>query len=507
MGTTAKESSTVLNNFLSEIVLVAGLGTLLDSVFVSKEERERIEKYLESGTKDLTLNVRFSHFLFHAHAIVFGRFFSGRLFSLKFFCSAAMISLISFLTTISLQIYFFPEQFSQIRFDATQYILFAAFIAFNIIFDYATIIQTKIFIEASIAAKSIFRALVFIGSDLIVTLNTFILSYAFFVLLIVQVFIADRKEATVILSDSPPAETIDQSTPKGSLAKYVDRDFMDKVKFFGGINGALMPNRDRENAKNITVYYYSSFDPQDARLQGAILTNLSALNLTNLDLEQVENPQELQEYTETLMRTRSELQRQLNKDSEDRKVFLLSFSVDGSVIEKGSMTGAYTAAFYLTDQLEDAFPLSLLSPLELPLVSTLIEASAASPYPGLNLAICFENGTPVSRMLISEETIEVLNSCQEFVLVENFWVNAFEKDLALIGRDTEGYRVPFNTLLITSVLPTAFFYLAIMLLAITSLCFSKLVKGTNRVKRFFLRAPLSISGLLLGVILSLTGMI
>jgi hypothetical protein len=79
--------------------------------------------------------------------------------------------------------------------------------------------------------------------------------------------------------------------------------------------------------------------------------------------------------------------------------------------------------------------------------------------------------------------------------------------MALVGRDTAGYRVPYNTLLITSVLPTAFFYLAILLLAIATVSFSKAVKGTNRVKKFFLRAPLAISGCFLGVVLSLTGLI
>ncbi|MEP6149308.1 MAG: hypothetical protein ABJ201_17960, partial [Nisaea sp.] len=80
-------------------------------------------------------------------------------------------------------------------------------------------------------------------------------------------------------------------------------------------------------------------------------------------------------------------------------------------------------------------------------------------------------------------------------------------DFALVGRDTDGYRVPFNTLLITSILPTAFFYLAIILLAIVTVCFSKVVRGTNRIKKFFLRAPFAISGALLGAVMSLVGLI
>ncbi|MEI4195443.1 hypothetical protein [Roseovarius sp. E0-M6] len=67
--------------------------------------------------------------------------------------------------------------------------------------------------------------------------------------------------------------------------------------------------------------------------------------------------------------------------------------------------------------------------------------------------------------------------------------------------------MPFTTLLITSILPTAFFYLAIILLAIVAVCFSKVVRGTSRIKKFFLRAPFAISGALLGAVMSLVGLI
>lgn len=497
----------MLNTFLTEVMLISALGALLDNVFINKEERERIERYLETGTKDLTLNVRFSRFLERAHSIIFGRFFSGRIFSISFLLSAASISMISFSAVIGLQFYLFPEQFAQIRFDSTQYVLFVAFVLFNIIFDYATIIQTKIFIEASLAAKSIFRATVFIVSDLIVTMNTFIISYAFFVLVVVQVFVAGTNQATIILSDASPAQEIDPSRERRFLNEYSDSEFVNRIGFWGRVNAALMPDRDQDSAEQTVVYFYSSFDPQDARLQGAILAALTSLNLTDIDLTEVQDAQEFHEYSATLMRTRSEFQRQLDGEDESRRIFLLSFGVDGSVIKNGSISGAYTASFYLTDQLEDGFPASVLGSMELPPLTTLIESSAASPYPSLTTAICFQNDVPVSRMLISRETVETLNACQDFVAVENFWANAFDKDLALVGRDTDGYRVPFNTLLITSVLPTAFFYLAIMLLAISTVCFSRVVKSTNRVKKFFLRAPLAISGFLLGVILSLTGVI
>ncbi|RAZ81657.1 hypothetical protein DDV93_22475 [Cereibacter johrii] len=99
-----------------------------------------------------------------AHSIVFGRFFSAHLFSLRFFLSAAAIYICSFCLVLGAQVYLFPDQFSQLRYDTKQLVLFLVFILFNISFDYATIIQTKIFIETALKVNSIFRALVLIVS-------------------------------------------------------------------------------------------------------------------------------------------------------------------------------------------------------------------------------------------------------------------------------------------------------------------------------------------------------
>ncbi len=497
----------MFSTFLTEVMLIAGLGALLDNVFINSQERERIAKYLETGTQELPLNDRFSKFLERAHSIIFGRFFTARLFSFGFIASAASVSLVSFAIVIGVQAYLFPEQFSQLRLDSTQYGLFAAFIAFNILFDYVTIIQTKIFIEASLSAKSIFRAIVFICSDLIVTMNTFILSYAFFVLVVVQSFVFEPKSATVILSGPAPAQELDPTRGRTFLAEFQDADFYSKIQFSGAVSGALLPDENHDEAKKTLIYYYSTFDPQSGIDQASILTSVSSLNMSNVGFAEISDEDTLEEFSETLDGTRSELDRMLDKDSDERSVFALTFDVDGSVINNGSITGAYTAAFDLTDHLEDGFPASLVGPMELPLLSSLIESAVASPYPPLPTAVCFKDGAPILRLLISDQTIEALNQCEGFVAFELFWSNAFDKELALVGRDISGYRVPYNTLLITSVLPTAFFYLAILLLAIATLCFSKVIKGTNRFKKFFLRAPLAISGFLLGSVLSLTGLI
>lgn len=347
----------------------------------------------------------------------------------------------------------------------------------------------------------------FIAADLIVTMNTFILSYAFFVLVVVQSFVFEPKSATVILSGPAPAKELDPTQERRFLEEYQDSNFHDRIHFFGDVSGALLPEGNHDEAQKIVIYYYSTFDPQSGFDQASILTFVSSLNLSNIGFSEISDEETLGKFSETLNGTRSELERSLDEDSDGRSIYALSFDVDGSVVNNGSITGVYTAAFYLTDHLEDGFPASLFGPMGLPLLSSLIESAITSPYPPLPTAVCFQNGAPILRLLISDQTVETLNQCENFVAFELFWSNAFDKDLALVGRDTSGYRVPYNTLLITSVLPTAFFYLAILLLAIATVCFSKVVKSTNRFKKFFLRAPLAISGFLLGSALSLTGLI
>lgn len=489
-------------------MLLAGLGVLLDSVFITEKEREKIAAYLESGTEDLTLSQRFSNFLERAHSVIFGRFFSARLFSLEFFFSAAVISVCSFCLVLGTQVYLFPEQFSQLRYDTQQLVLFLVFILFNISFDYATIIQTKIFIETALKVNSIFRALVLIVSDLIVTMNTFILSYALFVLIVVQAFVAYPESVSLIATDSKPDAEVEPQTDWRAFDGLEEREFAERLVYSGNLTAALLSRDNEQEADNILLPYLSTFDPRMAETKVYVFTSLALLNISDIGASVIEDEAEREAYFATLDELKSDLQRQLDGEPDEETGLLkLDFSVDASVFGGGSLSGAYTAAFFLTDQLEDSFPVSVAGPMELPLLSTLIKNAVAAPTSLHATVLCFKDGLPVVRFRLTSATVEALEKCSDFMVVDVFWANRVDGDFALVGRDTDGYRVPFNTLLITSILPTAFFYLAIILLAIVTVCFSKVVRGTNRIKKFFLRAPFAISGALLGAVMSLVGLI
>ena len=478
-------------------MLFAGFGAFLEKVFITSKERARLSEYLENGVLDLPANIRFCRFLERAHSIIFEKYFSAKLLSLRFFFSAAIISITSFTLVFAAQNYFFPEQFLGLHLDYVQILLIFAFILFNVTFDYITIIQTKIFIEASLSAQSIFRSIVFIGADLIVTMNTFVLSYAVFILLIVQIFISQPKPATLTFSDASSILDIAEADVTQLKEKYFDAIFLSKIKYWGSIRSTLTAENIQSDNKEVVLYYYSTFRPDASVVQAQTLVTLTELNISNLVINET-NPEENKNHqnsTENLISIP-----EYNQKKKDEPRLAVSFDVDGSIIRNGSLTGAYTGAFNLTDALEDSFPASILGSAEMPQLSTLVENSVVYPHPNAPVVICYEKNTPIFRIQVYPENVMALNHCENFLLIELFWSNNYDKNLILNGRDTN-YRVPFNTLFITSILPTAFFYFAIVLLAIATLLFTKVIKSTNKCKRFFLRAPLAISGFMLGVVL------
>lgn len=495
----------MLNNLLTDIMLIAGFGAFLDTVFISKEERKRIAAYLEKSNTNLSLNQKFSIFLQRGHAIIFGRYLSSKFLSIGFIASAAIISLISFSIVIAAQALLFPDQFAGLKFDPIQIGLFAAFIFFNICFDYFTIIQTKIFIEASLSTKSIFRSALFIISDLFVTINTFILSYAIFVLIVVQWFVWNPVYAYFVIQDAPNSLKIDSETESRFLNQYENAPFTQRILYQDRVNAILLPSDHKQEAEHTIVFFYSSFDLDNPNARALLISKFTSLNFEILEISAIKDEQEQKRFHEIFKLVTDPLVQTFNEN--DQGLTIVKFKVNGSVWQDGNIYETYSASFTLTDLLEDGFPGSLTNSLELLNLSRLIQNTMAAPILDKLTVVCFEDYRPTIRLRIETNTNDVLEKCENFVVVEQTWTTAIDRDLSLIGRKTEGYRVPFNTLLITSLLPTAFFYFCIILLAISVWLFSLVVIKMNRVKKFFLRAPLTVSCFLLGAAISVIGLI
>jgi hypothetical protein len=96
---------------------LVAFGVFLDAVLIGREEKKRIEQYLDSKVSGLSFTQRFLSFLTLSHSVVFGRFFSGNLFSKSFFASAAIVSITSFVLVAAIQIYFDGDALTGVRFD------------------------------------------------------------------------------------------------------------------------------------------------------------------------------------------------------------------------------------------------------------------------------------------------------------------------------------------------------------------------------------------------------
>ncbi|NDW43667.1 hypothetical protein [Ruegeria sp. PrR005] len=505
----------VFSEFVTDVMTLTGLGLFFDQVLIGKEEREKISNYLEANADPSSLTEKFLRFLTLSHTVVFGRFFSAKLLSGSFFLSALVISLVSFSLVTAVQVYMNPAAISGVRFDATQYLVIAAFVTFNVFFDYFTIVQTKIFIEASLSAKSIFRSVLFIASDLIVTMNTFILFYAAFVLAVVQFFLAPEVDLIFAREKETTGELFEIEEPPEFLLKAGADELANRITYWGNFSAIVATDMDAKDHEEVTIYYYSTFKPNAADIQPLLLTTLPRLNVefsSGFSELNKENGGTLVELASTQLRDELGYRDTVEppedggeqQEGDARAFEAADFVVDGSVVKASSLSAAYTATFSRTDFLEDAFPVSL-SNLEIVPLTRFVSETASAELGNNPVALCLlENGGAI-RILLSSEVIHDFSVCEEVIAVEFIWHWALSRDLSTIGRDLNDRIAPYNTLLITSLLPTFLFYAAIILMAVTTLIYSRAVSQTNRFKRIVLRAPMATAGFILAIPMALLG--
>ncbi|NOD31485.1 hypothetical protein [Ruegeria atlantica] len=498
----------IVSEFITDVMTLTGLGLFFDQVLIGKDERQKISRYLEANSEPSTLTDKYLQFLALSHTVVFGRFFSGKLLSWSFFSSALAVSLVSFTLVAAIQIYLDPAAISGVQFDTKQYLVIGAFLAFNVVFDYFTIVQTKIFIEASLAARSIFRSVVFIASDLLVTMNTFVLSYAAFVLLVVQFFVAPEVSMIFLREKNRTGELASTESQPDFLLEIGANDLAKRMAFEGNFRAIVAADKSAQEYERLVVYYHSTFQPDPAEIQTFLVRAFSKLNVdfpSGFSEINEESDKELLELASRELRADIGFRMPLEGEDEEQRTFeKTEILVDGSVLKTGSLNAAYTATFSRTDFLEDGFPASLLN-LEIVPLSRFVSETAAAELGAFPKAICFlENGATV-RISLSAQNKYDFSVCEDVIAVDFLWHWGLSRDLGPLGRGLSERIAPYNTLLITSLLPTFLFYMAIVLMAVTTLVYSVALSHTNRFKRIFLRAPMATAGFVVAIPMSVLG--
>ena len=254
-----------------------------------------------------------------------------------------------------------------------QIVLILSFIVFNVFFDYFTIIQTKLFIEASIKANSIFRSILFIFSDFVVTMNTFILAYAAFILLVIQYLMWPDVTSRFVREQNVKNDVeIVQQLP-AILGDFDSEIFSQRPVFSNSFEGILVNGVNDDDYRSIYISYYSTIDPRETDLQLLIMSTISPLKVLP-DEKFTSIPVEKAVQLATTLRNESLVNRLTRDDDTSNKVDLplieeASLTVNSRISSVVDLESAYTVAFFQTDALEDGFPVTIFGSLEvLPLV-------------------------------------------------------------------------------------------------------------------------------------------
>ncbi|MFS8184222.1 hypothetical protein ACMG4P_22100 [Pseudovibrio denitrificans] len=492
----------MVTNVLEILVLFVSLGLFFDKVLIGASEREKISEYLNAAPRKAKFSVQYFDFLDVSHAMIFDRFFSGGLFSISFFRSAAVVSVSSFIFVATFQILYEPSILDDIDIGIFQVIIIVVFLSFNVLFDYITIAQTKIFIESSISSGKIFNSIFLIISDFIVSLNLFIIFYALFILFITLYLVSPVVDLTFYQLKASKASVVESKNVPEYLT-YLDQPaIMGRIKYNADINGLLQSKGEDVDEEHVIVFYDATFEPKVGVTEKLILSTLPDVR--------VQFDGEFQDYSDVdgaVARKLTEQQVRLFDLSDEDKdedqsnsVQSIKLKVSGSNTDLSSLNSAYTQAYTYADRLEDSFPISFaLESATLSLRSFVADISSANSYKA-PIAICLLDSKPTDRFPLTPHSVKQLQQCDDFIIVRRNWRAYLTQDLATTGRNLQNKIVPFNTLIITSMLPTILFYIAIMFLAVASVVFLTLASWAKEKRKYFVRSPFAVSGFLIGIV-------
>jgi hypothetical protein len=222
-------------------------------------------------------------FLNEANNIAFGRFFSERMFGLRFIVASTVLSSSSFLLVVAIQSFFVVEDFSWLTFNKYQIAVVAFFFLFNLIFDYASFVQTKLFVDSARLSGSAFRALLLLGSDIIVTINIFILAFSVFLLAVIYYYIGDPINIKIVI----PVKEVNWSSSIEIPIKR-DKDIGLNSDVLASLRYVVVPIVIVANGQSdytfVSAYVKTEFNPE--HLIDAFLRHQSGLDVSRENTDQ-----------------------------------------------------------------------------------------------------------------------------------------------------------------------------------------------------------------------------
>ena len=406
-----------------------------------------------------------------------------------------------------------PKNFYEIQFSKTQIIVFIFCLAINVFIDWISIAQTQTFFSISQKVASFKKALLLIASDLILTINLFTLVYA-------SVF------ALMLAYDDQQGSQI-KTKSYVSIEKHEAEDINERID--------ISPLRSEE-IYDFSYSFQIKDEPSGREDTSMLRFFANSPNLVISDiLEILLDKASYQVLDYRSLVTKESLYRQALHNSLDKKNNNLKVEDVISNVQRGSEKWAslrddgykgeyeelviltkpwaskidwnlaYTSSYILVDNVQDSFPNSISSRLELITYNEIYRNYIYSKM------IYDPRATDVSIIYACKldghgwyrSTFENFSNypCSKRVAIEAVTAQIFVTDIETMSAKLRGSKAPLNTLFMTSLLSTIFLYLTTLLLFSSTIIKRYFFNTVNKAEQIYMKGPLAFSGLVVGLII------
>jgi|GEM_PF-3062536 len=431
-----------------------GIGFILDNIFIGNEQRCRIDKFINENSGHKSIIERFLRAISAAHYIVFTRYFGGPINSWKFMKASCFLSLFSLILVLLLQ-FLFSTSWPQFKLEEYQIIIFIIVIISNILIDYISIAQTKIFVEAAFASQSIFRTMLFMVADIIVTMNIFILWYAVFIAVVVIIVTSAPREGIYARLQQDWVE---------SRPKIVGSQLHPNI-YEGSFTGALF-EEDGLSPSEVKVYFEVSSESLIPKIDEMVFQALPLLNVQIQEMEVIEGSilatrlnNGVKDYDpmQFLYAPKDRVER-----DREKKIQAYNVNVSGGAHSIMQFYMLYTNSFILADIIEDTFPSFLYEGFNFLNAANVLSNYFTIGYGGNEVLLCISGGGILRFGYDRGLQGAFKDKCDEYVTVSIVFARGLNNQLAGLGRSLNEKLILFNTLFITTLLPTLLMYLSII---------------------------------------------
>ncbi len=488
-------------DFLGIVTAFLTLGALLDSVLTTKVAKKRILNFLSGHAKHkqkpITLEI-----ISVAYQAIFSRFFSSKFLSIRFFVRSAIISLMFVTVYTAVVSLFEPNSFASIDFNNShQALVIIVALVTNVVVDWITIGQTKVFFSVASKVERPAHALLLIGADVIVTINLFTLLFSQVVayLLILSVQFGDSiqiKSQTIGVWNKPDlAESI-------AAAEY-DSFGVKQLKDFYRIDLLLEIGNSRGDKQSTTLTLFG--DSPDIYV-GNLLRQQNVFAVSELQyrtentLEGVDRDDRQPPTFLNLLRA-DPIRKTISSDLELKEFEFINLTTQSftTSFDRGF---AYSLVYQAVDAVQDVFPGTLL-PVQISIgAGELIPSYIASLFQKDFYLGCYDTGSSNWTVV---ESFEVLPkaACEKVVVVTATEFAKLVTAIKTLRSDVTEVRIPLNPFFFSSFFITVLLYATMANLYLGQWGKRKLGSYAKLAIPFVRKAPMTIIGFLFGLSLAL----